>query len=313
METLRTPDDRFADLPGFPWQPTYVTTSDGLRVAVIDEGPHDAPVVLLLHGEPSWSYLYRHMVQPLLAAGLRVVAPDLVGFGRSDKPVADADYTYARHVEWMRSALFDALDLSGVTLVCQDWGGLIGLRLVAEHPGRFAQVVVANTGLPDGSYRLPPEWWAFHDFVARTPDLPVGLLVSFGCTSTLAPEVVAAYDAPFPTREYKAGARAFPDLIPQSPDMPGAAENLAAWEVLRTFDRPVLCAFSDGDPITRGADGLFTGAVPGAAGQPHTTVAVRGTSCRRTPGRSWPGWSSSGCAGWPWSPDPARRAPGGRR
>jgi len=177
VETLRTDDARFVHLPGFPWQPRYISTSDGLRLAALDEGPREAPVVLLLHGEPSWSYLYRHMVPALLDAGLRVVAPDLIGFGRSDKPVHETDYTYARHVEWLRSALFDGLDLAGVTLVCQDWGGLIGLRLVAEHPGRFARVVVANTGLPDGSYRLPQPWWDFRDFVARTPDLPVGLSV----------------------------------------------------------------------------------------------------------------------------------------
>jgi len=276
VETLRTDDVRFVDLPGFPWQPTYISTSDGLRLAALDEGPRDAPVVLLLHGEPSWSYLYRHMVPALLDAGLRVVAPDLIGFGRSDKPVHETDYTYARHVEWLRSALFDGLDLAGVTLVCQDWGGLIGLRLVAEHPGRFARVVVSNTGLPDGSYRLPQAWWDFRDFVARTPDLPVGLLVSFGCTTTLPPEVVAAYDAPFPTVAYKAGARAFPDLIPQTLDDVAAYPNQRAWEVLRSFDRPLLCAFSDGDPITRGADGPFMETVPGARGQPHTTIAGAG-------------------------------------
>ena len=269
---VRTPDERFADLPGWPWQPRYETTSDGLRVALLDEGPRDAPVVVLLHGEPSWSYLWRTVVPPLLEAGCRVVAPDLVGFGRSDKPVDQAAYTYAGHVEWLREVLFDRLDLAGVTLVCQDWGGLLGLRLVAEHPGRFARVCTANTGLPDGSRAMGEEWQRFAAFVDRTPDLPVGLLVAFGCATELAPEVVAAYDAPFPDADAKAGARAFPRLIPQSPDQPGAAENVAAWEVLRTFDRPWLNAFSDGDPITRGADGLFAAQVPGCAGQPHTTI-----------------------------------------
>jgi haloalkane dehalogenase len=272
VTALRTPDERFADLPGFPWTPAYAETSDGLRVAYLDEGPRDAPVVLLLHGEPSWSYLWRHVVPVLLDAGLRVVAPDLVGFGRSDKPAAESDHTYARHVEWLRSALFDALDLAGITLVCQDWGGLIGLRLVAEHAGRFARVVVANTGLPDGTARLPQPWWDFRDFVARTPDLPVGLLVSSGCATTLPPEVVAAYDAPFPDATYKAGARAFPDLIPQTPDDPATPANQAAWQVLETFDRPFLCAFSDGDPITAGADRAFLARVPGTKGQPHTTI-----------------------------------------
>ncbi len=269
---LRTPEERFAHLPDFPWQPTYLQTSDGLRVAVIDEGPRDAPVVLLLHGEPSWSFLYRRMIPTLLAAGLRVVAPDLVGFGRSDKPAEDSDYTYARHVEWLREVLFDGLDLAGITLVCQDWGGLIGMRLVAEHPGRFAQVVTANTGLPDGSYRMPQAWQTFASFVQNTPDLPIGMLIDRGCLTDLAPEVVAAYEAPFPDATYKAGARAFPFLIPQSPDMPGATENLAAWAVLAGFDRPWLDAFSDGDPITRGANLLIEATIPGALGQPHTTI-----------------------------------------
>jgi haloalkane dehalogenase len=276
METLRTPDDRFTSLPGYPWEPTYVSTSDGLRVAVLDEGPRDAPVVLLLHGEPTWSYLYRKMVPVLLDAGFRVVAPDLVGFGRSDKPVRDEDYTYARHVEWMRSVLFDGLDLRDVTLVCQDWGGLIGLRLVAEHEHRFARVCAANTGLPDGTKRLPDAWWQFHDFVQKTPDLPIGFLVTSGCADGLAPEIAAAYDAPFPDATYKAGARSFPGLIPQTLDDPATPDNQRAWEVLSRFEKPFLCAFSDQDPITGGGDRMLIGKIPGAAGQPHTTIAGGG-------------------------------------
>ena len=272
METLRTPDDRFRDLPGYPWEPTYVTTSDGLRVAVLDEGPRDAPVVLMLHGEPTWSYLYRKMVPVLLEAGFRCVVPDLVGFGRSDKPVRDEDYTYARHVEWMRSALFDGLDLRDVTLVCQDWGGLIGLRLVAENPDRFARVCAANTGLPDGTKRLPDAWWQFHDFVQKTPDLPIGFLVTSGCADGLAPEIAAAYDAPFPDVTYKAGARTFPSLIPQTLDDPATPDNQKAWEVLSTWEKPFLCAFSDKDPITGGGDRVLLAKIPGAAGQPHTTI-----------------------------------------
>ncbi|MGN6611098.1 MAG: haloalkane dehalogenase [Angustibacter sp.] len=277
MEVLRTPDERFAAVTGW-FEPTYVTTSDGLRVAVVDEGPRDAPVVLLLHGEPSWSYLWRRVATPLLDAGLRVVAPDLVGFGRSDKPVAVDHHTYARHVEWLRSALLDAdgLALHDITLVCQDWGGLLGLRLLAENRDRFARVVAANTGLPDGSFRMPEEWWRFRDFVARTDDLPVGVLVQRGTAKGLPPEVVAAYDAPFPDASFKAGPKAMPDLIPQAPDDVAAAPARAAWKVLREYDGPFLCAFSDGDPITRGGDALFTRQVPGAAGQPHTTIAGAG-------------------------------------
>jgi haloalkane dehalogenase len=272
MDVFRTPDERFAGLPGYPWQPAYLTTSDGLRVAVLDEGPRDAQPVLLMHGEPTWSYLYRKMVPVLLDAGLRVVAPDLVGFGRSDKPVHDEDYTYARHVEWMRSALFDGLDLRDAVLVCQDWGGLIGLRLLAEHPERFAGVVAANTGLPDGTRRLPEAWWMFHDFVQRTPDLPIGFLVQSGCADGMPDDVAAAYEAPFPTVESKAGARRFPSLIPQTLDDPATPDNQRAWEVLRTLKTPFLTAFSDRDPITGGGERYLQQAIPGAADQPHTTI-----------------------------------------
>jgi haloalkane dehalogenase len=221
------------------------------------------------------------MVPVLVDAGFRCVAPDLIGFGRSDKPAALADHSYARHVEWLRSALFDELDLTGVTLVCQDWGGLLGLRLVAEAVAagdgeRFVRVCAANTGLPDGSSRLPEPWWRFHDFVARTEDLPVGMLVSLGCAEPMAPEVQAAYDAPFPDASYKAGPRAMPDLIPQDADHPATADNLRAWEVLSGFDEPFLCAFSDRDPITAGADRPLRARIPGAQGQPHRTITGAG-------------------------------------
>ena len=280
MRTLRTPDERFGALPDFPYLPRYAEVADGaggtLRMSYLDEGDAAAPVVVLLHGEPTWSYLYRHMVPVLVAAGLRAVVTDLVGFGRSDKPTEPGDYTFARHVEWTRALLLDELRLRDVTLLGQDWGGLIGLRLVAEHPDRFARVVAANTGLPTGDQPLPDLWWRFHDFVTRTPDLPIGFLVASGCTTELAPEVRAAYDAPFPDASYQAGARAFPGLVPTSPDDPATVANRAAWEVLARFDKPVLTAFSDGDPITRGADVLLQQLIPGCAGQPHTTIAGAG-------------------------------------
>ena len=270
MDVLRTPDDRFTDLPGFPYEPSYATTSDGLRMAYVDEG--SGPVVLLLHGEPSWSYLYRTMIPVLVDAGFRCVAPDLIGFGRSDKPSAVEDYTYERHMEWLRSVVFDGLDLTDVTLVCQDWGGLLGLRLLAENPDRFARACAANTGLPDGTRRLPDAWWQFRDFVAKTEDLPIGFLVASGCAEPMPPEVQAAYDAPFPDASYKAGPRAFPDLIPQTEDNPATPANQAAWKVLSTWDKPFLCAFSDQDPITGGGERMLIGKIPGAAGQPHTTI-----------------------------------------
>lgn len=287
MRVLRTPEERFADLPGFHFRPHYVEVPTGepaggagaerLRVHYLDEGPADAAeTVLCLHGEPSWSFLYRKMVPVLVAAGHRVVAPDLVGFGRSDKPADRRDYTYARHVEWLRAALFDRLDLRGVTLVCQDWGGLLGLRLVAEHPERFRRVVAANTGLPTGDERPTKAFLDWQRFSQEAARLPIGAIVDGATTSNLPPEVVAAYDAPFPDERYKEGARQFPALVPTTPDDPASDANRRAWQMLRAFERPFLCAFSDGDPITRGADRLFTTAVPGAAGQPHVTIAGGG-------------------------------------
>ena len=244
---------------------SLIADGDGgeLRVHYLDEGPADAAPVLLMHGEPSWSYLYRHMIPVLVAAGHRCIAPDLVGFGRSDKPTERADYTYARHVDWMREALFDELDLRDITFFGQDWGGLIGLRLVGEHPERFARVVVGNTGLPDRRAASRREaFLAWQKFSQETPEFPVGQLVNGGCVSTLAAEVIAAYDAPFPDDSYKAGARIFPTLVPTSPDDPASAANTAAWEVLRRFDKPFLCAFSDSDAITSGGERAFIGARP---------------------------------------------------
>ncbi len=271
MNILRTPEERFANLPGYPFEPHYLSV-DALRVHYVDEGPADGPVVLLLHGEPSWSYLYRTMIPVLVAAGLRAVAPDLVGFGRSDKPDARTDYTYARHVEWMRSALFDHLGLTDVTLVGQDWGGLIGLRLVAEHPGRFARVVAANTGLPTGDVAMGKAFDAWQRFSQDVPELPVGAIVNAGTLADLSPAIVAAYDAPFPDERYKAGARQFPLLVPNALDDPATADNRRAWDSLRRFDKPFLCAFSDGDPITAGAHRVLQERIPGAKGRHHVTI-----------------------------------------
>ena len=275
METLRTPDERFANLPGYPFAPHYATVGDGLRIHYVDEGPRDAAPVLMLHGEPSWSYLYRKMVPPIAAAGHRAIAPDLVGFGRSDKPVRREDYTYQRHVDWIR-ALIEALDLRRITLVCQDWGGLIGLRLVAEHPDRFARVVAANTFLPTGDRPAGPAFLAWRKYSQETPEFHVGGIVRGGCATELSPAVEAAYDAPHPDDRYKAGARQFPVLVPITPDDPAAAANRKAWEALQRFDKPFLTAFSDKDPITRGGDRLLQEAIPGAKGQPHTTIAGGG-------------------------------------
>jgi haloalkane dehalogenase len=276
VELLRTPDERFASLPDFPFEPHYVELTDGIRVHHLDEGPADAAPVLLMHGEPSWSFLYRKVMPVLVAAGHRCVAPDLVGFGRSDKPSSQDDFTYQRHVDWMAEALFDRLDLRDATLVAQDWGGLIGLRLVAAAPERFARVVVANTGLPTGDMTPSEAFLAWQRFSQETPEFPVGKLVSGGCAEPLTPEVVAAYDAPFPDDRYLAGARRFPALVPTSHDDPAHDANVRAWEVLLRFDRPFLCAFSDGDPITAGGERAFIGRVPGTEGQAHTTIEGAG-------------------------------------
>jgi haloalkane dehalogenase len=280
MQVLRTPDERFADLPDFDYEPQYAEIPDGdggsLRMAYVEAGPPDGEPVLLLHGEPSWSFLYRHVMAELAAAGLRAVAPDLVGFGRSDKPTELSDYTYARHVEWVRAFAFDALDLRGVTLVGQDWGGLIGLRLVAENPDRWARVVLANTVLPTGDQKMPPAWLAFRDTVKKVPKFDVARSVQAGCTSTLSPEVRAAYDAPFPGEEYKAAARAFPGLVPVTPDDPATEANRAAWQKLSTMDTPVLCAFSDKDPIMSPLAPIMQAGLPGAKGREHPTIAGAG-------------------------------------
>jgi haloalkane dehalogenase len=280
VDVLRTPDGRFAGLPGFTFAPHYTEVADGeggrLRVHYLDEGPPGGEVVLLLHGEPSWSYLYRTMVPVLVEAGLRCVVPDLVGFGRSDKPARQEDYSYARHVEWMREALFDGLGLSGVTLVGQDWGGLIGLRLVGEHPDRFARVVAANTGLPTGDRPLTEAFLNWQRFSQTSPEFPIGRIVAGGCAVTPPDDVVAAYDAPFPDDRYTAGARIFPSLVPTSPGDPAAAANQAAWATLARFDRPFLTAFSDGDPITRGGHAVFQRTVPGARDRSHVTIAGAG-------------------------------------
>jgi haloalkane dehalogenase len=284
MEALRTPDNRFVNLPGWPYAPHYTTIASGvsgdsttLRIAHIDEGPRDsAATVLCMHGEPSWSYLYRKMIPVFVAAGHRVVAPDLIGFGRSDKPVERSDYTYERHVAWMSDWL-TSNDLSRLTLVCQDWGGLIGLRLVAVFPERFDRVVVANTFLPVGDRPPSDAFMAWRNYSQTVPEFKVGRIVEGGCARRpLAPEVVAAYDAPFPDDRFKAGARVFPTLVPISTDDPSSKANIAAWQVLERFDKPVLTAFSDADPVTKGGDRGFQQRVPGTSGQPHTTIVNAG-------------------------------------
>ena len=312
MKCLRTPDDRFANLPGYPYEPHYTDVPDGeggtLRVHHVDEGPREGALVLCMHGQPSWSYLYRHMIAELTGRGLRVVAPDLVGYGRSDKPSRREDYSYQRQVDWL-TAWLTRNDFREINFVGQDWGGLIGLRLVAENPDRFARVVIANTGLPLPSRDMSDERIAFvQDFRSKAPtptlpemaqalaspnlefpersfaywqkfcweteDPPIGLLIAGMVDGrTLSPDEIAAYDAPFPDPSYKMGCRAMPSQVPTLGNDPSNAANAAAWKSLDAFDKPFLCSFADNDPVTSGGEAAFITRVPGARGREHPPIA----------------------------------------
>lgn len=271
MTALRTPDSRFDNLPDFPYAPRYHTLREGLRLHYVDEGPRDAPVILMLHGEPSWSFLYRKMIPVFTAAGLRAVAPDLVGFGRSDKPPRRADYSYQRHVDWLREWM-EALDLRRMTLICQDWGSLLGLRLAAEHEARFDRIVVANGFLPTGERRANRAFRLWRAFAMYSPWFPIGRIVNAGCADKLSPAEIAAYDAPFPSSQYKAGARVFPRLVPITPDDPAAPANRAAWQALGQWRKPFLTLFGAGDPILGRADAPLQEHIPGAKDQPHARL-----------------------------------------
>ncbi|MCW1958971.1 MAG: haloalkane dehalogenase [Mycobacterium sp.] len=275
MDFLRTPDSRFDNLQGYPFAPHYrdVTAAGApsLRMHYVDVGPRDGSPVLLLHGEPTWSYLYRNMIAPLLAAGRRVLAPDLIGFGRSDKPTRIGDYTYQRHVDWL-TAWITGLDLRDITVVVQDWGSLLGLRIAAEHPDRFSKLFIANGFLPTAESPTPAAFSLWRGFAKYSPLFPIGRIVDTGCVTRLSADVRAAYDAPYPDQRYKAGARAFPLLVPTSPNDPAVPANRAAWEVLGRWDKPVLCVFGTRDPILGRADGPLIRHIPGAAGQPHARI-----------------------------------------
>jgi haloalkane dehalogenase len=274
MKALRTPDERFDDLPDYDYEPNYADV-DGLRMHYIDEGPRDGEVVLLLHGEPSWSYLYRHMIPPLAEAGLRVIAPDLIGFGKSDKPSKKSDYSYAIHVDWMRHFI-ESLNLTNITLFCHDWGSLIGLRIAAENEHRFARIALGNGGLPTGDQKMPRAFLIWRAFARYSPWFPIGHIIQSGTITELSDGVVAAYDAPFPAAKYKAGTRAFPTLVPTRPDNPASDANRAAWDVFKHWNKPFLTTFSNRDPITRGGQIPWQENVPGAQGQVHMKIRNAG-------------------------------------
>ena len=273
-DCVRTPDSRFESLPDYDFAPHYVDI-DGMRMHYVDEGPRDGEVVLLLHGEPSWSYLYRHMIPPLRDAGLRVIAPDLIGFGKSDKPTRKTDYSYAGHVGWM-TAFIEALDLSGINLFCQDWGSLIGLRVAAENEHRFARIALGNGALPTGDQAIPKAFKIWRAFALYSPWFPIGRILQMGTVDELSAAEVAAYDAPFPSARYKAGARAFPKLAPTTPDDPARDANRAAWDVFRQWTKPFLTTFSNRDPIMRGGEKVWQDSVPGAQGQEHVIIRNAG-------------------------------------
>ncbi|MGH3509710.1 MAG: haloalkane dehalogenase [Nocardioidaceae bacterium] len=279
METLRTPDERFADLPDYPHPPSYVDLpvddGDEVRMAYVDVGPRDGPVALLLHGEPSWGFVYRSTLPPLVEQGIRCVVPDLIGFGRSDKPTDPTAHTYAAHVAWVRG-LVERLDLRDITLVGQDWGGLIGLRLATEADERFTRIVAANTGLPTGEFDMPEVWHRFRRAVESAPELDIGRLVQSGCVRPLDARVRAAYDAPYPDERHKTAPRCFPGLVPIRPDDPATAANRVAWERLTRWTKPFLVAFSDGDPITAAMAPILRRNVPGAAGRESPVITDAG-------------------------------------
>jgi len=309
METIRTPDDRFSDLADYPFAPNYVNVDDTeggeLRIHYVDEG--EGELVLCLHGQPTWSYLYRKMIPVFVEAGYRVIVPDLVGFGKSDKPTKRDNYTYANHVHWL-NGFVKGLDLTNITMVCQDWGGLIGLRVLTENLERFARVVAANTGLPDAKNipdEMAPTMHAMYEsipalppaemgaklrenkngagfmywikYCAEYPEVVVSEVVSLSALGgTLTDEQKRAYDAPFPSDEYMQGARQFPSLVPIYPDGPAIPANRKAWEVLGEFKKPFLTSFSDSDPVTAGGYKRFQEEVPGAKGQSHATIEKAG-------------------------------------
>jgi haloalkane dehalogenase len=279
LQYLTTPEHCFEQITDFCYSPHFLQVDDNeggsLRLHYIDEGPKDANVVLMLHGEPSWSYLYRKMIGPVVAAGYRVITPDLIGFGKSDKPTERSDYTFQRHLDWVRQVIIQ-LELKDITLVCQDWGGLLGLRLVAEHADLFARVLAANTMLPTGDHSPSEAFLKWQTFSQEVEIFPVAGIIKGATVTPLSPEVLAAYDAPFPDETYKAGVRQFPLLVPTTPDNPASQANRLAWQSLQQFNRPFITAFSDSDPVTAGGDKIMQKLIPGCEGQAHTTIEQGG-------------------------------------
>jgi haloalkane dehalogenase len=279
LKFLTTPEHYFKQIADFPYDPKFLQVDDNegglLKLHYIDEGPKDADIVLMLHGEPSWAYLYRKMIDPIVAAGHRVIAPDLIGFGKSDKPTERSDYTYQRHIDWVRQVIIQ-LNITDITLVCQDWGGLLGLRLVAEHSDLFARVLAANTMLPTGDHTASEAFLNWQTFSQEVDVFPVAGIIKGATVKPLSPEVMGAYNAPFPDERYKAGVRQFPLLVPTTPDNSASEANRLAWQTLQKFTKPFITAFSDSDPVTAGGDKIMQKLIPGCKGQAHTTIKQGG-------------------------------------
>lgn len=271
MKFLNTPASRFVNLPDYPFSANYLEIEGGMKMHYIDEGSNEKGLVLCLHGEPSWSYLYRKMIPIFVKAGYRVIAPDLIGFGKSSKPTSTSDYTYQKHVNWTKN-LISKLELSDINLFCQDWGGLIGLRILGEEPHLFSRVVAGNTFLPTGEYTPSEAFLKWQKFSQTTPVLPVGKIIQNSTVTKMSDQEVAAYEAPYPDESYKAGARIFPSLVPTSTDDPESANNKKAWETLVKLEKPFLTLFSDSDPITKGVETVLQKMIPGCKGQPHTII-----------------------------------------
>jgi haloalkane dehalogenase len=286
MKILKTPQDRFENLMDYPFSPNLVEVGDSLNMHYIDEGTNNNSTILLLHGEPTWSYLYRKMIPIFVKAGFRVIAPDLIGFGKSDKFESQEAYSYQKHMDWL-SKFIQILDLHNITLVCQDWGGLLGIRLAAENSERFKAIVAANTFLPTGDQKVSDAFFQWQNYSQNTPVFPTGQIVSRGCVHKLTAEEVAAYDAPFPDESYKAAARIFPKLVPTNPHDSASEANRAAWQILKKWEKPFLTCFSDSDPITAGGDKVFQKLIPGCFGQLHTTITEAGHFLQEDKGEKW--------------------------
>jgi haloalkane dehalogenase len=267
-EIVSTPESRFENLPDYNFSGNYLEVEEGLRLHYLDEGNKENPTILLLHGEPSWSFLYRKMIPILSENNFRVIAPDLIGFGKSDKPVDKSSYTYQKHLDWL-TVFIKKLDLQDIILFCQDWGGLTGLRLITEMESRFSMVVASNTTLPTGNFPMPESFLKWQEYSQNSPGFDIGKVINKGTVKPLSEEIMAAYNAPFPSEDYKAGARIFPTLVPVKFDDPESAKNRKAWEILARWHKPFLTIFGDEDIMMKGAEKVFQKVIPGAQNQNH--------------------------------------------